>query len=232
LSWDELWNQVQTAFRKSPSLKSKPGSVAAWLRKGRIDSFELPTHPFEAEGFRKVLEEIRGLTRALPGDFAEQMVSLSIRVGVKVVFVPELPNTCAWGATRWLTQTSALIQLSLRYRTDDHFWFTFFHEAGHILLHGKRDVFVESDDGSKNVEEEEADAFARDFLIAPNKYSAFLRKRSMSCVAVERFAYEIGIAPGIVVGRLQHDRHLTRTSCNDLKRPLEFHERLVRRETV
>jgi HTH-type transcriptional regulator/antitoxin HigA len=135
-----------------------------------------------------------------------------------VVFVPELPKTCAWGATRWVSQSHAVMQLSLRYNTDDHLGFTFFHEAGHILLHGKRDVFVETDEETQTQEEREADEFAREFLIPQREHAKFCRRRSFSCAAISRFAYELGIANGIVVGRLQHDKLLPRTNCNDLKR--------------
>jgi Zn-dependent peptidase ImmA (M78 family) len=68
------------------------------------------------------------------------MQELCAGAGVAVVFVPALPKTGVSGATRWINSNKALIQLSLRYRTDDHLWFTFFHEAGHILLHGKKEL--------------------------------------------------------------------------------------------
>jgi HTH-type transcriptional regulator / antitoxin HigA len=219
-SWDDLWGQTQVSFRRSPSFKGEPGSVAAWLRKGRIESFHLKTSNFSASGFREALGEIRALTGELPEEFASLVVTKLSKGGVKLVFVPELPRTCAWGAARWLTQTTPLIQLSLRYKTDDHLWFTLFHEAAHILLHGKRTVFVDADGVADAGEEHEANAFARDFLIPSADYEKFLRRRSVSCVEIQRFAMDLGIAPGIVVGRLQHDGKLRRDSCNDLKIPV------------
>ncbi|MFN8491179.1 MAG: hypothetical protein U0350_26520 [Caldilineaceae bacterium] len=38
-------------------------------------------------------------------------------------FVPELAQLRVCGATRWLTPNKALLQLSLRYKTNDHLWF-------------------------------------------------------------------------------------------------------------
>lgn len=221
-SWNEIWKTAQTSFRQSRTLKSESGAVAAWLRKGEIDALAVEAAKFDASLFRETLRRIRSLTRELPQNFAAIIVSECSKVGVKVVFVPELPGTCAWGATRWLSQSNALMQLSLRYRTDDHLWFTFFHEAGHILLHGKRDLFVESEEQNKNQKELEADAFARDFLIPLSEYKKFRRLGSLSCAAISRFAHELGIAPGIVVGRLQHDEALARTNCNNLKRQLTW----------
>jgi hypothetical protein len=123
----------------------------------------------------------------------------------KIALLP----TRACGATRWLNPQKALIQLSLRHKTDDHLWFAFFHESGHILLHGKRDVFLEGK-GVAAVEdlekEEEANKFAADILIPPIELKRFLASgQQRTKVGIEQFAAEIGIAPGIVVGRLQHD---------------------------
>jgi Zn-dependent peptidase ImmA (M78 family) len=115
-----------------------------------------------------------------------------------------------------------LIQLSLRYKTDDHLWFTFFHEAGHVLLHGRRDVFLEGDEREEDEKESEADAFAQEWLIPQAKYRVFRRLGAFSCAAVSRFAFELGIAPGIVVGRLQHDGDLDRTQCNNLKKKVDW----------
>jgi Zn-dependent peptidase ImmA (M78 family) len=143
---------------------------------------------------------------------------LGAKSGVAIVFVPELPKSRAYGATRWLNPVKALIQLSLRYKTNDHLWFTFFHEAGHIVLHGKRKTFLEGDGhtGSKS-QESEADRFACDHLIPLHDYESLVEAKPITSDAVKQFAKRIGIAPGIVVGRLQHDGHLPYTHLNALK---------------
>jgi Zn-dependent peptidase ImmA (M78 family) len=122
-----------------------------------------------------------------------------------------------------------MIQLNLRYKTDDHLWFTFFHEAGHILKHDKRLTFIEELQpaatpwGRSSGElEEEANKFATNFLIPSESYYRLTRKRTLSKEAILRFADEAGIAPGIVVGRLQHDGRLPYSHCNDLKRKFEW----------
>ncbi len=217
-SWNDLWQASQISFRQSPTLKTDPGALAAWLRKGELEARRVPSEEFDSYRFKETLRRIRAMTRELPRNFASVVVAECSKAGVRVVFVPELPRTCTWGATRWLSQSNALIQLSLRYKTDDHLWFTFFHEAAHILLHGKRTVIVENDDQTKDERELEADAFAREWLIPETEYRKFRRLESRSCAAISRFAYELGIAPGIVVGRLQHDGVLARTNCNHLKK--------------
>jgi HTH-type transcriptional regulator / antitoxin HigA len=140
--------------------------------------------------------------------------------GVAVVFVPEVPGSRASGVTRWLTPVKALIQLSLRYRTDDHLWFTFFHEIAHVLRHGKTDVWIEATASVDDPHEAEADRFSRDVLIPPREAGRLPTLRSPS--EVYDFADSIGIAPGIVVGRLQHDRYRPPSKGNQLKRRLTF----------
>lgn len=134
-----------------------------------------------------------------------------------VVLVPGLPKTGLSGATRWLNPDKALIQLSLRYKSNDHLWFTFFHEAAHILLHGKKELFLEGLDGIDETKEHEANVFARDRLIPPRGFASFVRQADFSQEAITRFSESIGIAPGIVVGRLQHEGWLPHSHCNALK---------------
>ena len=157
------------------------------------------------------------------------MKTLCEEAGVSVVFVPELPGTRVYGATRWLASNKALIQLSLRGKTDDHLWFTFFHEAGHILLHGKRDVFIEAKgegcrETDTNDKEYQADKFSQDFLIPSEKYQVFKENGEFSLLAIKQFANELGIAPGIVVGRLQHDKVIPFSKVNNLKKRFRFAE--------
>ena len=111
----------------------------------------------------------------------------------------------------------AVIQLSLRYKSDDHLWFTFFHEAGHILKHGRKTVIIEGN-GLDDEKEREADAFARDRLIPPAEIRRLVKADSLSASDIKTFAAEIGIAPGIVLGRLQHDGIIPyKTGLNSLK---------------
>jgi len=222
-AWQALWESKEVAYRKSAALKSNFGAIAAWLRQGEIEAREVECAPYKADTFRDALISIRALTVDPIDSFQMDLVNLCANAGVAVVFVPELPNTGISGATQWLTSTKALVQLSLRYETDHQLWFTFFHEAGHILLHGKRQIFLEIDDKDREQEEREADRFALDILINPIEWEQFVAQRSYrSKIGIDDFAKKMGIAPGIVVGRLQHDKLLPYNSCNDLKRYLQW----------
>ena len=214
-SWDKLWMSPTAAFRKSPRFEACPGAIAAWLRLGELDARKIETHPYDRERFERTLGAIRQLTNEPPQAFQPRMVSLAADVGVAVVFVQEISKCPVSGVARWLTPGKALIQLNLRYKTEDHFWFSFFHEAGHILHDGKKEVFI--DDGHCSDEREQrANRFAADFLIPPNMAGHLQTLRTRT--AVRAFADRIGVAPGIVVGRLQHEGIILHSYLNDLKR--------------
>lgn len=211
-------------FRRTKAFQSDHDAIVAWLRQGERLAQAISCAAFNEQAFRVTLGEVRRLTSA---PFAEARASLRhycATAGVAVVIVPELPQTRVCGAARWLSPTKALIQLSLRYKTDDQFWFTFFHEAGHLLIHGKRDAFLDEEEHADDEREREANRFAMDLLIPPDTLQRFYAQRGQRHISremVETFAQEIGIAPGIVVGRLQYEQVLPRTHLNGLKRHLE-----------
>lgn len=222
--WQAVWCQPACAFRKSATFEADPGAVAAWLREGEILAQKIDCEPFNAAAFREALTKVRALSTESPNIFVPETVRLCAQTGVAVVFVPQLLKTRASGVTRWLSKSKALIQLSLRYKTDDHLWFTFFHESAHLLLHGKREVFIENGESNAfDSQEEEANEFAREFLVASEDLGAFLASGRPTQERIESFAREIGIAPGIIVGRLQHDGVIQyRSASNRLKRHLEW----------
>ncbi len=222
--WDRWLEEYPEAnFRKSPTFKSNPSAVAAWLRKGLLNAQEIHCAPYKASEFQNILHGMRSLTLEPPEVFQPQMIQLCASVGVAVVFVPELPKLRISGATLWLTPTKALIQLSLRHKTDDHFWFTFFHEAGHILKHGKTDFFLEDETCGDKQKEDEANKFASSILIPQRAFKNFIsRNRRFSKEAIKEFSSQIGISSGIVVGRLQHEKLIPHSHCNDLKRSFRW----------
>ena len=205
------------AFKSSPRYEKKIAAVGAWLRQGERVATELECDRFDKRMFMAELHNLRSLTNETdPKKFVPQLTRACAGVGVAVVFAPAPPGCPATGATKWLKKDKALLMLSLRYKSNDHLWFAFFHEAAHLLLHGKKLLFLELAGGLDGKNEEEADAFARDFLINP-KDASTLPFLAQNRATVSAFARRVGVAPGIVVGRMQHDGHLPRNYLNKLK---------------
>lgn len=219
-AWRQHYATPVAAFRAAKSQAMAVGAVAAWLRQGERAAEVLACRPFDDAGFRAALGEFRALTVEPPERFVDRLIKSSAACGVAVVFAPAPKGCPASGATRWLAPDKALLMLSLRYRTNDHLWFTFFHEAAHILLHGKRTQFVEGVAPLDPESEAEADTFARDFLIPPphaRRLQALSKEGGASAARVQALAKEIGVAPGIVVGRMQKEKWLPWTHLNGLK---------------
>lgn len=220
--WDEMWPNLNVAFRQNQTHEVFPEAVSAWLRRGEIEAASIACEPYSRDKFREVLNQIRELTTEDPSHFIPAMQELCSMAGVAVVFVPGLPKTGVSGATRWLNKNKAIIQLSLRYKTDDHLWFTFFHEAGHILLHGKKELFLEGGNGLDMQKEHEANLFAEHMLIPSQELTKFSVDRNFNKASIISFAKSIDIAPGVVVGQLQYKKLLKNNFCNDLKQRIKW----------
>jgi HTH-type transcriptional regulator/antitoxin HigA len=196
------------AYRKRDNGSEKNAAIAAWLRCGEIEGRKIEVKAFSATRLKQSLPRLRALTVNHPKDFSTKAQSLLAEVGVRLVYVAHFPGTGVSGAVRWIGE-NPLMQLSILGGTADRFWFSLFHEIGHVLLHSKKEKFIEFDKQDSSVEQEkerEADKFAGDVLVPRQEYAQFLAQNDLSRDAVIRFAKAIDIDPGIVEGRLKHDR--------------------------
>ena len=210
-------------FRSSPKFKSKAGPLSAWLRQSEIEAAVVPCDKWSGTVLRDRLSEIRALTnKRQPQGFIPKLREIFASAGVAVVFVKAPAGCSASGATKFLSDNKAIVALSFRYLSDDHFWFTVFHEIGHLLLHGKSATFVEGQDWT-DVREQEANRFAANVLI-PIESQEELADLPARKEPVIRFAVRSGVAPGIVVGQMQHLGNARREQLNFLKRRYDWNE--------
>ena len=204
-AWKIKYGAASVAYRHSPSFESDTFALAAWRRLAEIDAAGQARADYRESAFRNALRQARRLTRATIPNAIVDARTLCNEAGVALALVKPLPRTRVSGAAWWFSARRPVIALSARHRTDDHFWFSLFHEAAHVLLHGRKHVFV---DGFKNDGgglEAEADDWASNFLLPRASWRRFVERRSYRAADVRRFADEQGVAPGIVVGRLQHE---------------------------
>lgn len=206
-AWEDYYckQQLKVAFRISLAHTKNPYSISAWLRKGELQAAALPTKKYREKAFKDILPKIKALMVKHPANFFKQLQTLCLEAGVKVVYTPALKSAPISGSTRWLNDTP-LIQLSGRYNRNDSFWFTFFHKAGHILLHGKKDIFLENIDYSdkEKQKETEADNFAIHWTLPKSEEEIILKEAKLSDTDIQAFARKFKTHPAIIVGRLQH----------------------------
>ncbi len=220
--WELGWTQWRLAFKKSMNLQSDIGSISVWLRKGEIEGEKIHCKPFSKEKLLASLDEIRQLsTEERPQIFIPKLTDIFANCGIAVVFVRPFPKVPVYGASCWLHHgEKALIQLSLRGKTADILWFTIFHEIGHIIKHSKKEFFIELEDKSinKSTEELEADKYAAETLIPSLRLREWLDKnKKLNAGLITNFSKELGIAPGVLVGRLQYIKRIKYSNFNQLK---------------
>lgn len=214
-AWYDVWRKPAAAFRQSYAYEALPGALAAWLRLGELAARDQDADVFDPAGLRRLLPDLVALTRLEPSKALAVVQRELAAVGVVVVVVPEVAGARAYGATRWLSNQLALVQMSLRGKTEDTLWVTLFHELAHVLLHGRRGLFIEQDDGDVPdgqpqvpsgaddavQQEREAQQFALTALFG-KKGLAQLEQVSTTAEALD-LAEDLGIAAGIVVSQLQ-----------------------------
>ena len=211
-AWNGKYRSLSSAvlFRASESSSLDLKAVASWLRKAELDAQSIPCQTWSAGRMRAALPEIRTLTRKRdPRTFLPKLASLCADAGVALAVV-RAPRGCpVSGAARFLSEDQAQIVLSARYLADDHLWFTFFHEAGHLLKHERQTIFVDQIERGKatpsSPDEKEADEFASSLLIPEAARLLLEGVKRPTARDIAGAARRAGVAPGIVVGFLQHE---------------------------
>lgn len=200
-AWRDFWEKPAVAARRSKCFNTRIESASAWIRLGELQAHEINCQPYNKKKFEKALAEIRGLTIENPEQFVEKTIKLCAESGVALAFVPEMKKVPWNGATKWLSPAKAMIMVNLRGKREDMFWFSFFHEAGHVLHDNKKYLYInDGTDGDKY--EERANEFAAETLI-PRKWDDTIAS-FRSKAEVIALAEKLGLSPGIVAGRYQH----------------------------
>lgn len=217
--WHKRYDRVveAVAFRTSQAYESNPVSTAAWLRQGELQASRMACQPWNKEHFQGVLTNSRSLTSIDdPQEFLPRLAHMCGTSGVALC-VARAPKGCrASAATTFVSANKAMILLSFRFLTDDQFWFSFYHEAGHLVLHTEESLFLEGLEPTNPVFEEQANEFAEQVLF-PGTLREELASVGPQLRQILRFAKKAGISPGLVVGQMQHRHMLPNNYFNSLK---------------
>jgi len=218
-AWDARYGRIcsDTFFRKSQALNSDDAAILMWLRMGELTADLVDTRSWNAGNLQDRIGAIRKLSKLKdPGLFLPKLRKLCSEAGVAVVAKRSPPGCPASGASRMVASDKAMILLSFRGLSDDKFWFTVFHEIGHLLLHGAR-TFVDADMDDVNEAELEANQFASRCIVPECNADEF-EQLEPSKEQVVRFIVRVGVAPGLTVGQMQHREMIQQDQLNYLKR--------------
>ncbi len=198
VAWENTWAKPAVAARRSQCFDRVPHLAATWIRMGELEAQKVACGPTDIKKFRAAMPELRKLTKEYPAVFLPKMKEICKNCGVVLVLVPEFPRLAWHGATKWIGDT-AIIILNLRGKKEDKFWFSFFHEAGHVIKHSKLDFFI-NDGDKEDQREKEANDFAQ-FVLFDKKRDMIAKLRSKE--ELSAFAEDLGISSGLVAGQYQ-----------------------------
>ena len=191
-------------------------ALMAWAQEAKIRARDIQTAPINIKGLISAMPELRKMTVLEPEEFCPRIEKCLADCGIALVFLPHLKGSFLQGAS-FMDGNKIVVGLTARGRDADKFWFSLFHELGHIVL-----GHVGQPDGTSKEDEKAADRWSGDTLIAEEAFEAFQRAKDYSVRSVIRFAREQGIAPGIVVGRMQSEGMIEYSMLNELKEKYEI----------
>ena len=187
-------------------------ALMAWAQEAKIRAREIETAPINIKGLITALPEIRKMTLMQPEEFCPRIRKCLADCGIALVFLPHLKGSFLQGAS-FIDGNKIVVGLTARGRDADKFWFSLLHELAHIIL-----GHVGQTGGTTETDENTADRWSGDTLITPADFEVFTRVGDYSERSVLEFAKTQGIAPGIVVGRMQQERLIKYNSAlNHLK---------------
>jgi Zn-dependent peptidase ImmA (M78 family)/plasmid maintenance system antidote protein VapI len=208
-AWEKLYVETELKVAAYTSLKQshQPHAISAWLRQGELQVKQIKAPAFDVKKLKSKISVMRQLMVEQPADFFKQLQELCLNAGVVLLFTPKLPKVPLSGSTRWLNNTP-LIQLTARYKRNDSFWFTFFHELGHIILHGKKYISLENIDfaAADPEKEKEAHQFAVELTFTNDQEKELLENKTVTESEIIKYAEKFNTHPAMIIGRLQHDR--------------------------
>jgi HTH-type transcriptional regulator / antitoxin HigA len=206
-AWEKLYleTELKVAAYTSLKLTHQPHAISAWLRQGELQAKQIDVPAFDMKTLKNNIPLMRQLMVEQPSGFFEQLQKFCLNAGVVLLFTPKLPKVQLSGSTRWLNNTP-LIQLTARYKRYDNFWFVFFHELGHIILHGKKYISLENVDFAAADPEKEEDAhkFALKHTFTKQQEKEILQNQVITEQDIIDYAEKFNTHPALIVGRLQH----------------------------
>lgn len=207
---------TRIACRRLAVTEKSDLALLAWAQAAKIKARDIETSPISIKGLINRIPEIRAMTVLKPKEFCPKIKSMLAECGIALVFLPHLKGSFLQGAS-FVDGNKIVLGLTARGKDADKFWFSLFHELAHIVL-----GHIGQIDGTTDQDERDADVWSRDTLISKESFEEFVSKSNFSASSIRTFAKTLGIAPGIVVGRLQNEGCIKHSMMNELKEHYEI----------
>lgn len=207
---------TRIACRRLAITEKSDLALMAWAQEAKIKARDIQTAPINVKGLIVAMPKIRKMTVLKPKEFCPKIKKCLADCGIALVFLPHLKGSFLQGAS-FMDGGKIVVGLTARGKDADKFWFSLFHELAHIAL-----GHIGQPNGTSDEDEKAADKWSGDTLITMDDFERFRRQKDYSEASVIRFAREQGIAPGIVVGRMQIEGLIKYSMLNHLKEKYEI----------
>lgn len=219
-NFENVYGQIAVDFMEDGGEKE---AIAIWLNmceaEIEVQNEEIDDTIYKESNLEKNLGKFKLLSN---NDKTESSINscrkLCNKLGIYLVFCEAITNSKVRGALTTYKNHPA-IYLSGRFKSHSHIWFAFVHELGHLLKHyNKNETFIsfEEVENKKDFKEEQANQFACDFFVDPEKYKDFANKTKYTVDDIKEFAKEQKTLPEFVVARLQHDKKIEYGKFNNI----------------
>lgn len=183
-------------------------AIAAWeARIRRLADRDPPERAFDPAGIDEPwLAALVALTLDPHGP--AKTVEHLRQIGIALIVEKHLPGTLLDGAALSTAEGYAIVALTLRHDRLDNFWFTLFHELGHLRLHvgqGYGAIFDDTETPAGTALEEEADLFAQEALLPAAKWNLGVARFTRNEKAVLTDAKRFGVGPAVIAGRVRRE---------------------------
>lgn len=227
--WSDIYVGSSMAFKIELRHTAEPQAISVWLRLGELQAEHLQLAPFDKKALRNSLDQIQTIAYNHDNDWLNQLQQVCAACGVALVYTPCIAKAPIYGATRWIkNNTIPLVQVTDRQKDYNAFWFTFYHELAHILLHGKKEIFIEGLDSINpdKEKEDEADAFAARHLLSEKERNELFQHYSFTPELILHLSQKFKKHPGIIVAQVQrqHNNLYKDVKLNRLKTKVVFNE--------
>lgn len=203
---------TRIACRRLNETTKSDYALIAWAQKAKLEARNHTVKKINLALLEKEIPKIRSMTIQSPDEFCNKLTQILSNCGIALIFLPHLKGSFLHGAT-FYDGNKIVIGLTVRGKDADKFWFSLFHEIGHILK-----GHINQLEGTSQQDEKEADEFASNILIPLDEFKSFILEKNYTKSNIIKFANKSGIDAGILVGRLQKEHYVNFDTFNDLKK--------------
>ncbi|MCD8016001.1 MAG: HigA family addiction module antitoxin [Lachnospiraceae bacterium] len=206
------------AFRMAANTAVNPYVMGAWIRMCQLISNDnAVTARFDPDKTDELVEALKSNMRKDEANLPEALKNTMSEYGIDFALLRNFRGAPVQGYISQKNNGVYQMVLTLRGSFADIFWFSLFHELGHIMNGdaGKTMKFV--DVRTDEEKEKKADQFAGNKLLSPDEYDKFIKKENYEIESIKAFASSQKVMPYIVIGRLQKEKRLPYNTYSGFK---------------